>query len=304
MAVNLNPAIRYRSNSLISESDRFQRRKTQVRTRRPQSRIRVQPRHILISFFSLVLLFVALQQAWLFLIDWNGLEIEKVAIRCRKPDVQAAAEHLISGRRMGNLLLFDIGRLRRDLEAHRWVREVRVRRVFPSSINIEIRERAPEAVLLTSPPMLIDREGVRLDPAGPGDAKALPVFRDKSGFRRDVDRKLTLAWNCMDDLSTRQKSMIAGLDLTEHRNVVVELKGTDLRIKLGDKEFAAKMETYLRDRIILTCASPTGSISVGRTHPGRTSPRPERRPNNAEERIHRRIRYRNQESGRHPRGDH
>lgn len=262
MAVNLNPAIKFRSNSLLSESDRFQRRKTQVRTRRPQSRIRVQPRHILISFLSLVLLFVALQQAWLFLIDWDGLEIEKVAIRCRKPDVQSAAEHLISGRRMGNLLLFDIGRLRRDLEAHRWVREVRVRRVFPSSINIEIRERTPEAVLLTTPPMLIDREGVRLDPAGPGDSTALPVFRDKAGFRSDVERKLSLAWNCMGDLSTRQKSIIAGLDLTEHRNVVAELKGTDLRIKLGDSEFASKMETYLRDRVRLESYGPLNYIDL------------------------------------------
>jgi len=256
MAVNLNPAFKYRADPVLGGADRFRRRKPQSRTHRNSSRVRVGPRHILLCFAALAGFFFCLQQSWLFLISWEGLRIDHVTIRCRRPDVQAAAENMLKARPLGNLLLFDIGLLRRDLESHRWIREVRVRRVFPESLSIDIRERVPAAVLQASASILIDREGVLLDPAGSEDRAGLPLFIDAGRFQKDREGKLALAWACLDDLTPSQKNLIAELDLTEYRNVTAGLKGSNLRIKLGEGDFSEKLKTYMKDRARLESYGP------------------------------------------------
>lgn len=262
MAVNLNPAFHYRADPVLDRSDRFRRRTSSSRSRRKPGRIRVDPRHIFVSFAALVGLFIGIQQAWIFLISWDGLNIEHVVIRCRRPDVQAAAEETTRGRPMGNLLLFDIDGLRRDLESHRWIREVRVRRVFPRSLNIDIRERVPAAVLLGTAATLIDREGTFLDSAPTGDPAGLPVFRDAGDFQEDLEDKLALAWSCLDDMTPSQRALIAELDLSEYRNVTAGLKGANLRIKLGDGGFSEKMKTYMTERARLESYGPLRYIDL------------------------------------------
>jgi cell division septal protein FtsQ len=248
MASHLNPAFRFQPDPVPARAGQYRRRKSRVRDARIQRRIKVRARHILISFAALAGLFVAFQQTWLFLISWEGLSIERVTVRCDSPRVREIADQVLAGRRYGNLLLYDIAQLRRDLESHRWIQNVRVRRVFPATLQVEAGERAPAAVLMAERPMLIDREGVRLDPAAPGNPAGLPLFMDKDHFQKNSAAKLALAWSCLDALPSGLRAEIEALDLSEYRNLTVRLKGSDTRLLLGEADFAAKLEAYLADR--------------------------------------------------------
>jgi cell division septal protein FtsQ len=245
----LNPPLRYRSPSVQSESLQFHRGLEKVPVKKIQRKLTVRFKHIFLFFFLLAAIFYAITRFYLFLITWKDLNVTKTQILCRRDFVAGDIRSLLDASKLGNLLLLDIAGLQSRIEGHRWVKEARLRKVFPSSLRIEIKEREPAAVLrIGQSHLLIDEEGAVLERYSDPVETTLPLFLDSFRFQTRYQEKLALAWECLKSLTAEQKAEVEALDLSRSDCVSLYLKGRPTQILLGDNNFSQKLNFYNSNR--------------------------------------------------------
>ena len=76
-----------------------------------------------------------------------------------------------------NLVAMNLRTLRKKLRAHPWIADADVRRAFPDSIHIRIREQDPLAVLDFGRPFLVNTSGVIFKEAHAAETSGLPVMK-------------------------------------------------------------------------------------------------------------------------------
>lgn len=241
----LNPSLRFRPFSTGEESKRFQRGLEKVPLKKVQRRLRLKLPHILLFFGLLASLFFLLVKSYLFLITWEELDVKQTQLSCPLDHVSQDLEPLLDPSGLGNLLVLDLKRLKHSLEAHRWVKEAHLRKVFPSTLRVEIRPRVPVAVLQTgSSFLLIDREGVMLEKLERREESSLPLLTDSSQFRAHYREKLSLAWACLNSISPSLRQSIESLDLSQMDAIRLAFREQSTRLLLGTERFQEKMELF------------------------------------------------------------
>jgi cell division septal protein FtsQ len=222
----------------------FQRGEGTLRAKKTPKRIALRAKHVALLFFLLAGTAYSLCRAYLFLISWDKLAVRSVQVVCDRPALKRQLDLAFEGKSLGNILLCDIDDLRTQIRAFVRVKEARIRKVFPSSLRVEVTERTPRALVQGSRLALVDEEGVELERPATADAFELPVLADQNGFRKDRLEKLSLAWQCLDDLSPAERARVAGLDLTDPGTVGLRFRDDPVRIKLGDRGFGEKIRFY------------------------------------------------------------
>jgi cell division septal protein FtsQ len=202
----------------------------------------------LVSFALAAAAFFAVHEFYLFVISWKRLEIRDVRVSCSDEAVRADIVRLLDGTRWGNILLLDLAKVRGRLEAAPWVKEARLRKVFPSSLQIGLVPRTPAALLRSGAVTLIDREGVELRKAEPGEFPGLPLLVDEAGFAQDRADKLRRAWECLDGLTDAERLEVESIDLTDLSNAVLKFRAEPTRVLLGDAGFGARIADFLKNR--------------------------------------------------------
>jgi cell division septal protein FtsQ len=231
MAYNLNPTVRHRTHSLLAEPMQFQRGRGKIKTKKIQRKIKLKFKHILFYIILLGGIFFSLQQSYLF---------------SQKPEIKQEIQQFLKGKHLGNILLLDIGLLQEKFTAHRWIKGVRVRKILPSTLKIEIHARTPAALLKHNHTYVIDEEGIFLEQLKQGETVNFPLLIDSNLFQKDYEEKLNLAWECLRSLSPEEKEQLEVLDLTEYENVTVRLKENQTRLILGNDRFSEKIRLYTR----------------------------------------------------------
>lgn len=210
-----------------------------------QRKLTVKSKHIFLFFFLLAAIFYSLMKFYLFLITCNDLNVKRTQILCHRDVVERDIRSLLDASKLGNLLLLDIAGLQGQIEGHRWVKEARLRKVFPSSLKIEIKEREPAAVLKIGQSfLLIDEDGVVLERLTALEEAGLPLLLDSSQFLTRYKEKLTLAWECLKSLTAEEKAEVEALDLSRSDSVSLYLKGQPTQIILGNESFSQKLKFY------------------------------------------------------------
>jgi cell division septal protein FtsQ len=214
-------------------------------------KIKLKARHFVIYFLFVGGLFFGVQKAYLFLISWDELNVTSVDIQCTREGVRKDIERFLQGKYLGNLLLLDIDTLKENILSHPWIKEVHMRKNFPSSVSILINERMPAALMKSDSLYLIDKEGVKLQKVDPQPPGRYPVFIDNKSFANDAQAKLDLAWACLDSLRQRDEIEVAIVDLSEYDNVKIQLKDSSTWIIFGRDHFEEKMDFFLARQNIL-----------------------------------------------------
>lgn len=243
MAVDLDQALKLKRDSFLSQSFQFRRQRGTIHPKKIQSKLKVKFTHVLFSFLLLSGIFLLVQQVCLFLISWDYLDIKNIKIVCPKASVTVDMHEFFEGKKLGNMLLLNIDRVQRVLEEHRWVADVSVRRMFPSTLKIEVQPRIPEAVVKKENFYLIDREGIFLEEIDQPERAEFPLLVDSGLFAQHYQEKLRLAWECLDSLPPSEKEKIEVLDLSGYENVVVRLRGSTTDYKLGADRFLEKLNS-------------------------------------------------------------
>lgn len=244
MASYLNPPLKTRAGPLFSQHMQFQRGKEKTKTKKVQKKAKIKFMHILFYLLLIGGIFYSVQKSYLFLISWDNLEVKDMIIVCRNPDVKEEIQQNLENINLGNILLFDIEHLQEALAAHRWVKEVRIRKILPSTLKIEIKDRTPLALLKRESLYLIDEEGIHLERIESTKKIDLPLLVDSNNFQKDYKEKLKLAWECLRSLSPSEKEQLEVLDLSEYENITVQLKKKKTKLILGNDMFSQKLKTF------------------------------------------------------------
>jgi cell division protein FtsQ len=238
----LNPSLKHRLVPAFGEPLDFRRGLEKAPVKKIQSKLNVRSKHILLFFLVIAGFFFGLAKVYLSLINCDDFAVKKTEIACRREAVGRDIRALLNASRLNNLLLLDIGRLRDRVEAHRWVKEARLRKVFPSTLRIDLTEREPAAVLKAGESFLmVDREGVWLEQLAAREEADLPLLLDSSSFTEDYQDKLRLAWKCWDALTPEQRLEVEALDLSEPESVAVYFLGQSTRLILGGERFSERL---------------------------------------------------------------
>ena len=247
MASHLNPPYKYRTQPILSKPLQFQRGKGKIKTKKLQKKIKVKFKHLFLFFLILGGIFYFFQQLYLFLISWDNLNIKEIEIVCQRPEIKQNVENFFVDKNLGNIFLLDMSHIQKALKGYRFIKEVHVQKIYPSSLRIKIQERTPIALLKKEQIYLIDREGILLERLDPRKKTNLPLLTDSNNFEKHYKEKLKLALDCFDNLSPLEKEMIDIIDLSEFENVIIQLKGINERIILGNDRYSQKIKFFQKN---------------------------------------------------------
>ena len=223
----------------------FQRPAGRIRVKKPVRRVALRFRHILFLFGGAALFFFTAYEVYSFVIAWPYLDVKSVRVECSDPAVRALVRESVGSARWGNLILLDLDRTRRDIEAIPWVKEARTRKVFPSALDIEVVPRRSAAILELGSLFLLDEGGTVIEQAGRAALPELPLIVDDGKFIRDAAEKIRLAFACLNDLPADVRTRVDILDLTDLSDVVLRFRDSRTRLHLGDGLFATRVSDYL-----------------------------------------------------------
>ncbi|MGE0362368.1 MAG: cell division protein FtsQ/DivIB [Vicinamibacterales bacterium] len=161
---------------------------------------------------------------------------------------------LLADLRGRNILGVDLEASRARLLSSAWVESAVVRRVLPSTLDVVVRERVPMGIARLGRDLyLVDQHGVVIDEYGPayGDLD-LPVIDGLASPPQEgaplVDQRRTaLVARLLGDVAGHERlaSRLSQIDVRDAHDAVVLLDGDTVMLRLGDRDFAARLQGYL-----------------------------------------------------------
>ncbi|MDY0231658.1 MAG: FtsQ-type POTRA domain-containing protein, partial [Candidatus Saccharicenans sp.] len=98
-------------------------------------------RHLIILFFATILFFLAVAEIYYYVITCDQLKIKKVEVTSSSLEVQHQVQNYLQTRNLGNILICDLSYLRANLLALPGVKEIRLEKVLPSTLKVEVFPR-------------------------------------------------------------------------------------------------------------------------------------------------------------------
>jgi len=166
----------------------------------------------------------------------------------------------LSGR---NMVFLDLEEWRQKLTASPWVGDAALRRVLPGTVDVFISERQPMGVARIGGALyLVDPRGAIIDEFGPNYSDFdLPIIDGLSAVHQDgllVDAaRAALVAGLLDSLRQHPSlaKRVSQIDVSDPRDLVVILKGDTAMVRIGDDQFAERLQSYvdlspaLRERV-------------------------------------------------------
>ena len=161
---------------------------------------------------------------------------------------------LLDGMTGQSLLAVDLERWRARLFASAWVADATLRRRLPGTIDVELRERVPMGIARGGAGLfLVDAAGTVIDEYGPRYADCdLPIIDGIIAMPLSappvVDRRRgQLVSRLMAELRTRPElaKRVSQIDASNAHDVHVILEGDPAVVRLGETQFAERLDSYV-----------------------------------------------------------
>lgn len=159
---------------------------------------------------------------------------------------------LVDGLKGRNLLALRLDEWRERLLECPWVAEAALRRSLPATVEIAIVERTPLAIgRLGEELYLVDDRGTIIDEWGPRyEDLDLPILDGLAGAAAgpgEDARRAELAGRLLEDVRRRPEIVrrISQVDVSDPHNAVVIVDQDTARVRLGDRDFLARLHAYL-----------------------------------------------------------
>lgn len=149
-----------------------------------------------------------------------------------------------------DLLTVELREISKRLEGHPWIEEVKVEKVFPHKISVQIVERKPIAILQMEDPYYIDPKGVIFAPVGERDGFDYPFITGlgRRALEEEPEASKRLIAKALELLSAlRQKR---ALPLEEASEIHVEktyglqyfTKDEGIEVRMGWDRYGEKLK--------------------------------------------------------------
>ena len=217
----------------------------------------VSRKHLVYAVAATVAVAFVIQQAATYLLSSEALIVSRITVSGNVRLSRGEVVSLLDGLQGRNMLLLDLDGWRSQLLASPWVADAALRRVLPGTVDVLIAERQPIGIgRLGDVLYLIDEQGGVIDEFGPNHAELdLPVIDGLGspgvdprlgGEAVDQGRAL-LATRLLSSLRSRPDlaGRISQVDVSDIRDAVVILKDDTTLIRVGDDQFAERLQSYI-----------------------------------------------------------
>lgn len=161
---------------------------------------------------------------------------------------------LLDGLSGDSMLQTDLEGWRARLRQSPWVADAVVSRTLPDSIQVDIVERQPLAIgRLEQQLVLVDGDGMVIDKYGPRysmfDLPIVDGLAQASGGPGSALQgpRAHLTARLLSDLAGDRALLakVSQADVSDPKNVIVWMEGDHARLLLGDRDFRARLTSYL-----------------------------------------------------------
>lgn len=184
----------------------------------------------------------------------SSFEVSRITVRGNERLATGELLALVSDLRRQHILAVSLDEWRERLLSSPWVEEVHLRRVLPSTIEIEVRERQPIGIGRVADGLyLVDAHGVLVDEYGPNYAELdLPIIdglasSPRTGRPLVDERRVELAARLIAALETRPDlaAKVSQIDVSDGYDAVVLLEGDTAILRLGESDFIERLQSYI-----------------------------------------------------------
>jgi cell division protein FtsQ len=163
---------------------------------------------------------------------------------------------LLNGLAGRNMLLVNLDEWRDKVLTSPWVEDAALRRVLPGTVDVVIEERQPMGIgRIGGGLYLLDQHGGVIDEFGPEHAEFdLPLIDGLAASQGSPDdgpvvdeARAALASRVLLSLQARPElaGRVSQIDVSDARDAVIILKNDTVLIRIGDDQFAERLQSYL-----------------------------------------------------------
>jgi cell division protein FtsQ len=184
----------------------------------------------------------------------QALTITRISVSGNSRMSRGEVVALLDGLRGTNMVTADLESWRQKLLGSPWVAEAAIRRVLPGTLAVAISERQPMGIGRVGNDLyLIDDRGGIIDQFGPNYAEFdLPIIDGLAAPPRDngplIDEvRAGFAAHVLASLQAHPNlaKRVSELDVRDARDAVLLLKGDTTLVRLGNEQFAERLQSYL-----------------------------------------------------------
>lgn len=230
------------------DSSVFHRPEKTLRLKTKSARRSLRLKHLIILFFTLVAFFFGLAELYYFVITCDRLNIKRVEVFSSSPDTQRLVESFLGSRNLGNILICNLSYLRISLSHLPGVKDVRLEKVLPSTLKIEVFPRIPKLYVHRGSFYLVDEEGQAIANFASLSEVSFPVVEDEDDFRQDYQQKIRSVCNCLESLQPEVRALVKKITFNKNASMELELENDPIRIILDETDFSDKLNYYLTNK--------------------------------------------------------
>lgn len=166
--------------------------------------------------------------------------------RVKKDEIKA-----LSGVRIGeNILAMDLKGISKRIEGQPWIERANVRRILPTGLSLDVKEREPFAILKADTFYYVDRGGTPFKELDEGDERSFPLITGLKKEDIEGDESVRdLLMKTLDFIETESGEWPADISVSEFNvnrshGITVFSEGTEIRIGFG--EYKVKLKRLKR----------------------------------------------------------
>ena len=224
---------------------------------KPGRRRRLRPRvswAVVRRALMALLLVIGIQQAVVFVFSTPLLRVDRIAVHGNAKLSNGQIQALMDDIRGTNIFLADLTGAKDRLAAAPWIRDVGLRRVLPSTVEVFVSERRPVGLCRLGDQLyLIDETGTIIDQFGPQYAEFdLPIIDGvvpaPGGRKGHIDRRrVELAARVISAIGRNRDvaARLSQVDVTNLHDAVVLLENDQALLHLGTDQFLERVQSYL-----------------------------------------------------------
>ncbi len=183
----------------------------------------------------------------------QSLQVARIAVTGNSRLSRGEVLALLDGLRGRSMVTLNLETWRQRLTRSPWVADAVLRRVLPDTVTVAIAERQPMGIGRVDRELyLVDRQGTIIDEYGPNYADIdLPIVNGLAaapGGGPVIDEiRASLASRVLNSIESRRglARRVSEIDVSDARDAVVILKGDTTLVRLGEEQFADRLQTYL-----------------------------------------------------------
>jgi len=162
----------------VREEEKFLRPRKKKEEKGGEKFQRILKKAVRVTFQLLLLslFFFIGYQVYVRLLEDPWFRVNEVEVEGIRKIPRETVLSLIELEGMPNLFTLRLREVAKRLECHPWIEQVKVRKVFPNKISIQVEERKPIAILQLEELYYIDTKGVIFSPVGDRDKFNYPFL--------------------------------------------------------------------------------------------------------------------------------